>query len=56
MQVNPKGNDKATCRVNRGGSFTNAKRVCRATDRFGLRPTAESYCLGFRIVMGSKSC
>ncbi len=36
-------------RVDRGGSWRDASRSCRAGERFGLPPTVQGMNLGFRL-------
>jgi len=53
-QTNPNGALNGSDRVARGGSWDNAARRCRLSDRSGALPSNRNYNLGFRIAMDSK--
>jgi len=55
MQVNPKGRDKATCRVNRGGSRGTGTQYCLVSFHGHDFPNIVHCSLGFRIVLGVTS-
>ena len=50
-QTDPKGPDKGSCRVLRGGSWFNAARYCRVSSRPDYAPDHRNFCCGFRLVL-----
>ena len=51
MSVNPTGPDSGTARVNRGGSFSSADRLCRVPYRRGNTPTTANNSIGLRLAL-----
>ena len=50
-QTNPKGPDKGSFRVNRGGSWVRSARFCRVSNRCGSTPGGRNSDLGFRLAL-----
>ena len=53
-QHNPKGTNKNSDRIYRGGCWNFFARYCRNADRASINPTACYYGIGFRLVRSSK--
>ncbi len=48
-KTNPRGPERGSFRVNRGGSWSNAPRLCRVADRSYSTPSNRNYFVGFRL-------
>jgi formylglycine-generating enzyme len=50
-QTNPRGADRGSNRVSRGGGWLYNPQDCRATNRYDLSPTGRDNGLGFRVAL-----